>query len=94
MASAGGAVKIERPANTASAPVAAFLKSSAADISMAELDAVRVLAIRAPLKAEEGANASAEGLSAEIATAITASFIVADAWYFGMSKSKHYSDED
>lgn len=79
MASDGGAVNRERPAKIASAPVAAFLKpSDAADISSAEVEAARVgaPAIRAPLKALVGAKASAEGLSAEIATAITASFMV------------------
>lgn len=80
MASDGGAVNRESPAKIASAPVAAFLKlSDAADISNAEVEAVRVVgapAIRAPLKALVGAKASAEGLSAEIATAITASFMM------------------
>lgn len=79
IASDGGAVNRESPAKIASAPVAAFLKlSDAADISTAEVDArvVVAAAIRAPLKAEEGAKASAEGLSAEIATAITASFMI------------------
>lgn len=79
MASDGGAVNRESPAKIAKAPVAAFLKlSDAADISTAEVDerVVVALAIRAPLKAEAGAKASAEGLSAEIATAITASFMV------------------
>lgn len=79
IASEGGAVKRESPAKIANAPVAAFLKlSDAADISMVEVDARVVVApaIRAPVKAEEGAKASAEGLSAESATAITASFMV------------------
>lgn len=79
IASDGGAVNRESPAKIANAPVAAFLKlSDAADISMVEVDARGVVApaIRAPLKAEEGAKASAEGLSAESATAITASFMM------------------
>lgn len=77
IASEGGAAKIDSPANTASAPVAAFLKSSAADISMEE--AVREAeATRAPANEDVGgANASAVGLTAERANAITASFMVA-----------------
>jgi len=93
MASDGGAVNRESPAKIASAPVAAFLKlSDAADISNAEVEAARVAgapAIRAPLKALVGAKASAEGLSAEIATAITASFMMGR----GVEgKSDHYCE--